>query len=248
MDLQERVSLIIGGANGIGGAGTVALAERGSKVAIADLDEKTGRQLVNTLSSAGCDAIFIHTDVLDDGSVENAITEAEKEFGKLDVIVNSAGAVARDGDAIFERNVDMMLTGVWRGAKFGLPALRRAGGGSIINVSSICGITGSNVAPMGYVPGKHGVVGLTKDLALRCASENIRVNAVCPGQIETQMNAANRPTEQASHDYITQTMRVPMGRWGRPEEIGSVIAFLASEDSSFITGQAIVVDGGQTAR
>jgi NAD(P)-dependent dehydrogenase (short-subunit alcohol dehydrogenase family) len=176
------------------------------------------------------------------------VAKAEQVFGRVDVVVNSAGAVVRDGAHVFERNVDMMLTGVWRGFRFGIPALQRAGGGSVVSISSITGVTGALYAPAGYGPAKHGVVGLTKDMALEHAKNNIRVNAICPGHVATKMTAHNRADEARSEEFIRNKLRVPMGRWGRPEEIGSVIAFLASDESSFITGQAIVVDGGLTAR
>jgi len=247
-DLTGRVAIVFGGASGIGRAGAEALAARGASVMVADVDEDRGSEVRDLVNGRGGQAEFIAASVLDDDQVDAAVIGAERVFGRLDILVNSAGAVARDGDDVFERNVDMMLTGVWRAIRSSLEPLKRAGGGSIVSVSSICGVTGSRVAPMGYSPGKHGVIGLTKDVALRYAADNIRANAVCPGHVATRINEERHTAEDGGEKFIRETMRVPMGRWGRPEEIGAVIGFLASDEASFITGQAIVVDGGLTAR
>lgn len=248
MDMRGKVSLVIGGASGIGRAGAEALAARGSGIVIGDVQPQAGREVAEKLAGHGVRAIFLDVDVLDDASVRDCVARAETELGHLDVVVNSAGKATRDGesDDVFERNVDMFLLGVWRGTKYGAEALRRAGGGSIVNIASIAGITGS-IGPWGYGAAKHGVVGMTRSAALRYAAENIRINSVCPGHFATAMNTRDQD-EDGGMSFIRDVLRVPMGRWGRLEEIGSAIAFLASDDSSFITGQALVVDGGLTAR
>ncbi|MFI5621874.1 SDR family NAD(P)-dependent oxidoreductase [Nocardioides sp. NPDC051685] len=237
-----------GGANGLGRAGAEALARRGATVVVADLDEAGGQACAEQLSAHAAESVFVSTNVLSDESVEASFQEVERRFGRLDILVNSAGVVVQNAtDRAFEKNLDMLLVGAWRGVRFGLPLMVKSGGGSIINVSSIAGITGS-IGADGYGPSKHGVIGLTKDIALRHAGDNVRSNAVAPGYILTQMTRPFFSSEEESQQLINEKLRVPMRRWGRPEEIGSVIAFLASDESSFVTGTVIVADGGLTAR
>lgn len=245
--LDGKVCWVSGGASGIGRAAAESLAASGARVVIADLSPTAGKEVADHINGAGGKAIFSYADVLSSDSVSTSIGDAVSQFGRLDVIVNSAGRTSTDQDDDFEHNVDMFLLGTWRAMKAGIPRLQQSGGGVVINIASIAGVTGS-IGPSGYGPAKHGVVGATKDAALKYAKDGIRVNVVCPGYIETPMTAPNRQSDAEGEALITQTLRVPMGRWGQPNEIGSVIAFLASDDASFITGQAIVVDGGLTAR
>lgn len=246
-DLDGRVAIVLGGAHGIGRASAIALARRGARVWIGDLDFPGAEDVRDEVRATGGTADAVRVDVLDESSLAVAFDVVERESGRLDVCVNSAGLIAHDGERVFERNVEMLLVPVYRASVLAVAAMRRSGGGAIVNVSSIAGVTGSIGSP-GYGPAKHGVVGLTKDFALSTAVDGIRVNAVCPGYVRTQQTERFAPDAASSERLITETLRVPMRRWGEAEEIGSVVAFLASDEASFMTGSIVVADGGLTAR
>jgi NAD(P)-dependent dehydrogenase (short-subunit alcohol dehydrogenase family) len=248
MKLAGRAALVIGAASGLGRASAEALADDGAKVMIADISEESGAKVAEGIRARGGEAAFFRTDATDEANVKAAVEATVSQFGKLDILVNSAGLA---GSAEWHFAIDLYLKGPYYACRHGLDAMEKNGGGAIINISSIAGITGGiqkTVDATGYPCGKHGVIGLTRTLALAYAKKNIRVNAVCPGYIKTGMTENAYGADDGGKALISETLRVPMDRWGEPHEIGKVVAFLASDDASFITGQPIIVDGGFMAR
>jgi NAD(P)-dependent dehydrogenase (short-subunit alcohol dehydrogenase family) len=251
MKLAGRVALVVGGASGLGRASSEACAEDGAKVLIADINKAGGEAVAAAIRAKGGTASFVKTDATSEDAIKAAVEAAVREFGKLDILVNSAGLRDPDVPMDWHASIDLFLKGPYYACLHGVPEIKRAGGGAIINISSLAGITGGvqkTVEATGYPCAKHGLVGLTRTLALAYAKDNIRVNAVCPGYIKTGMTQDMHQANDGGQSLISETLRVPMDRWGEPHEIGRVVAFLASNDASFITGQPIVVDGGFMAR
>jgi NAD(P)-dependent dehydrogenase (short-subunit alcohol dehydrogenase family) len=218
---------------------------------VADVNEANGAKVVEGIRARGGEAAFFRTDATSEENVKAAVEATEKAFGKLDILVNSAGLLDPNAAPDWHFAIDLYLKGPYYACRHGLDAMDRAGGGAIINISSLAGITGGiqkTVDATGYPCGKHGVIGLTRTLALAYAKKNVRVNAVCPGFIKTGMTEPLHQAADGGKALISETLRVPMDRWGEPHEIGKVVAFLASDDASFITGQPIIVDGGFMAR
>jgi NAD(P)-dependent dehydrogenase (short-subunit alcohol dehydrogenase family) len=241
--------LIVGGASGLGRASAEACAEDGAKIVIADLNEAGGAEVAAAIAGSGGEAVFVKTNATVEDEVKAAVAAAVGTFGKLDILVNSAGDAS--AEMSWHASIDLYLKGPYYACRHGLPEMERAGGGAVINISSISGVTGGvspNVDATGYPCSKHGVIGLTRTLALAYAKRNIRVNAVCPGYIKTAMTKPMYGAEDGGRAIISEKLRVPLDRWGEPHEIGRVVAFLASDDASFITGQPIIVDGGFMAR
>lgn len=251
--MDDKVALVIGAASGIGLASAEMFAEAGATVMLADNDEAAGQVAADDINRRGGTAAFTFVDASAEQSVVAAIAATVAMFGRLQVLVNSAGAGdlhSAPGQA-WHDFVDLYLKGPYYACLHSVDEMARAGGGSIVNIASIGGITGSvssNVEGSGYGTAKHGLVGLTRTMALAYAKQNIRVNAVCPGYVKTALTSFLYADPETSRRVISEDLRVPMDRWGEPREVGAVVTFLASDAASFITGQPIVVDGGFMAR
>ena len=234
----------------MGAAEAKLFAAEGAKVVIGDVLEEEGRQTEAAINEVGGECLFVHLDVTDEGSWQSAVAETVSRFGKLDILVNNAGVSGGRGileDTTVEswdRVMDINAKGVFLGTKAAIPQMRRAGGGSIINISSVYGLVGS-AGSSAYHASKGAVRLLTKSTAIQYASEGIRANSVHPGIIETPMTEATLADPERSQSWMDGT---PLGRRGVPEDVAYGVLFLASDQSSFMTGSELVIDGGWTAQ
>ena len=251
MRLQDKVALITGGASGIGRETALLFTREGARVVIADVDDRSGKRLVGRIKRAGGEAAYCHADVSRDVDCASMVAAAEAEFGALHVLFNNAGIMlADDADAVatseeaWDRTLAVNLKGVFLGCKHGIPALRRAGGGSVINTASFVALMGAATPQLAYTASKGGVVAMTRELAVIHARENIRVNALCPGPLRTELLMKVLDTERKRQRRL---VHIPMGRFGEAREIARAALYLASDESSFVTGTEFVVDGGITA-
>jgi NAD(P)-dependent dehydrogenase (short-subunit alcohol dehydrogenase family) len=250
MRLQGKIALISGGARGMGAVEARLFAKEGAKVVIGDLLEDEGRKLEAELIAAGGEAVFVRLDVTREADWQHAVAAAVSRFGRLDVLVNNAGISGRgrvEETPLEEwhKVMEVNATGVFLGTKVAIPAMRQAGGGSIINISSQLGLVGTDHSSPQYQASKGAVRLLTKATAIQYAKEGIRCNSVHPGPIVTPM------TEYARNDperYQLMLSRIPMGRYGQPEEVAYGVLYLASNESSWVTGSELVIDGGWTAQ
>ncbi|MEP6900193.1 MAG: SDR family oxidoreductase [Actinomycetota bacterium] len=249
MRFDEKGVIVTGGALGIGQATCEILAERGAKVAIFDWDEKAGYDTCEKIEKAGGKAIFEKVNVADFGEVEEAVNKTKEIFGRIDSLVVSAG-IQRYGTAIstseeqWQEVLDVNLKGAWNAARAAIPYLLEAGGGSIVNVSSVQALA-SQQNVLAYTVSKHGLLGLTRSIAMDFAKNNIRANAVCPGTVDTPMlkwAASLDPNPQSVYDACNQMH--PLGRIAEAREIAEVVVFLAHESASFVTGSIWTADGG----
>ena len=250
-ELIGKVAIVTGASAGIGRAAAFALAAQGAKVVVADVDVTRGEQVASDINDKGGTAVFVRADVSDDTSVAALVAETVAQFGGLDVAFNNAGIEGTPAPTAectpenWQRTLAVNLTGVWSCMRHEIPRMLERGGGSIVNMSSVAGLVGFATTPA-YTASKHGVVGLTKTAALDYAEQGIRVNAVCPGVIDTEM--VERFTGGQPEAEAAMVATEPVGRLGRPEEIADTVVWLCSDRSSFVTGQAIAVDGGFVAR
>ena len=250
MRLENKVALISGGARGMGAVEAHLFAQEGAKVVIGDVLEDEGRQTEASVNEAGGECVFVHLDVTREDDWAQAVATAVSRFGKLDVLVNNAGISSTGGIEEltvqdWDRTLDINTKGVFLGTKAAIPEMRKAGGGSIINISSGAGIAPAPGTSGAYAASKGAVRIFSKSTAIQYAKENIRCNSVHPGPIETPMLRSARGSGAELGDTIE---RVPLGRIGRPEEIAYGVLYLASDESSFVTGSELVIDGGRTAQ
>jgi NAD(P)-dependent dehydrogenase (short-subunit alcohol dehydrogenase family) len=246
---QRKVALVTGASSGIGRATAQAFIARGYATVLVDRDDDAGRIIETQLHKSG-ECLFIRCDVTDDGAVREAVQQVISAYGRLDAAFNAAGIdgeagkVTADGSMEnWNRVIAVDLTGLWSCMRYEIPQMLKTGGGSIVNCASIAGLVGAPCFSA-YVAAKHGVVGLTKTAALEYARQGLRVNAVCPGMIDTPMTRKGL-TPEITAKLLEES---PIGRFGQPAEIASAVVWLCDESSSFLTGQAIAVDGAWTAR
>jgi NAD(P)-dependent dehydrogenase (short-subunit alcohol dehydrogenase family) len=251
MRLQDKVALITGAGSGIGRETALLFAREGARVVAVDIREDTAAETVEMISAEGGEASPVQADVAQAADCANMVRHAEETFGGLHVLFNNAGIMhAQDEDAIdteetiWDLTMSINLKGVFLGCKYGIPALRRAGGGSIINTASFVALVGAATSQLAYTASKGGVLAMTRELAVVHARENIRVNALCPGPLRTELLMSFLDTEEKR---LRRLVHVPMGRFGEATEMARAALFLASDESSYMTGTEFVVDGGLTA-
>jgi NAD(P)-dependent dehydrogenase (short-subunit alcohol dehydrogenase family) len=246
-ELEGKVGLVTGGTSGIGRETAVLFAKAGAKVVIAGRRELEGNETVELIRAAGGDSVFVRTDVAKAVEVEALVQKAVENFGRVDVAFNNAGIegvwapIVRQSEEDFDRTVNINLKGVWLCLKYEIrQMLKQGGGGAIVNMSSVTGVVGAAGAAA-YTASKHGVIGLTKSAALENAKSGIRINAVCPGFVETPMSdrVFRVPTV---HKYALSCH--PIGRLGRAVEIAEGVVWMCSDRASFMTGQSLILDGG----
>src|SRR2546429_7769214 len=251
MRLKDKVALITGAASGMGRTAANLFAAEGAKVVIADVTARTGEEAVQEIKSAGGQAAFVRADVSKPAEVEAMVRFTIETFGGLHVLYNNAGffraedeGTVERAEAIWDRVININLKGVGLGCKYGIPALLRSGGGSIINVASFVALMGAATPQIAYTASKGGVLALTREIAIEFARKGIRVNALCPGPVDTPLlQELFRDPERRKRRIV----HIPMGRLARADEVAKAALFLASDESSYINGAAFTVDGGITA-
>jgi NAD(P)-dependent dehydrogenase (short-subunit alcohol dehydrogenase family) len=247
----DSVALVTGGAAGIGKAAALAFSAQGAKVALCDVKVERGEEVAHSIVKSGGHAIFIQADVSKPADVERLVGSAVKKFGRIDHAFNNAGiegqmaTTTECSEENFDRTIAINLKGVWLCMRSEIQQMLRQGGGSIVNMSSVAGLVGFASLPA-YVASKHGVIGLTKSAALEYAKQGIRINAICPGVIHTEMiDRVTGRNPEVEKQFVNLE---PLGRMGTPEEIAAGALWLCSSSASFVTGHALTVDGGLVAQ
>tara|TARA_B100000745_G_scaffold252162_1_gene174343 strand:- start:307 stop:1056 length:750 start_codon:yes stop_codon:yes gene_type:complete len=249
MRLENKVALISGGSRGMGAVEAKLFASEGARIIIGDIREEEGRQVEAQINESGGECFFTHLDVTNEANWLEAVAQAVARYGKLDILINNAGIfpmekIEETTEESWDMVMDVNAKGVFLGTKSVIPAMRNAGGGSIINLSSIAGLVGSTYSAS-YNASKGAVRLLTKSTAIQYAKEGIRANSIHPGLIDTMMAANLLSDEDLRQRRVATT---PMGRVGRAEEVAYGALYLASDESSFMTGSELVIDGGFTAQ
>jgi NAD(P)-dependent dehydrogenase (short-subunit alcohol dehydrogenase family) len=246
---EGKVAIVTGAAHGIGRASATRFAREGAAVLVADVDDDAGAATAKAITAAGGDAHFLHTDVSDPAQVERMVATTVERWGRLDFAHNNAGIVGAGSLVadmpveVWQRGIGVMLTGVFLGLKYEIPAILASGGGAIVNTSSGAGIIGFP-GMADYVASKHGVIGLTKTAALEYAPQGVRINAVCPGTARTKMVEDWIGGDPAAEAQVRDLH--PVGRIAEPDEIAAAVLWLCSDEASFVVGHAMTVDGGYT--
>ena len=251
MRLANKVALITGGSSGIGRETALLFAKEGAKIVVSDVNDAEGQQTVDLIAAEGGEAVYIHADVSKAADCEAMVALAEEKFGKLNILFNNAGIMHSDDDnamtteeAIWDLTMNINAKGVFMGCKYGIPAIKRAGGGSIINTASFVAILGAATPQIAYTASKGAVLSMTRELATIHAREGVRVNALCPGPLRTELLMKFLNTEEKKQRRL---VHIPMGRFGEAKEMAYAALFLASDESSFVTGTDFLVDGGITS-
>jgi len=246
-DLRNKVAIVTGGTSGIGREAALLFAKAGAKVVVAGRREEEGNEAIDLLRAAGGDGLFVKTDVAQAADVRALVHKTVEKFGRLDIAFNNAGIegkwvpITEQSEEDWDRTIDINLKGVWLSLKYEIPQMLKQGtGGAIVNMASIAGHMGGAGAAT-YSASKHGVIGLTKSAALECATNKIRVNAVCPAVIETAM--ADRLFGAPNVNKQILALH-PIGRFGTSSEIAEAFLWMCSDRASFMTGQSLVLDGG----
>ncbi|HTH03757.1 MAG TPA: glucose 1-dehydrogenase [Vicinamibacterales bacterium] len=249
--LREKVALITGAGSGIGRESSLLWASEGASIVAVDINQAAAQHTADAVQAAGGRAVAVQADVSRAQDCERMIATAERECGKLNILFNNAGIMDnRDDDAVttdesvWDMTMNVNAKGVFFGCKYGIPALRRAGGGAIVNTASFVAVLGAATPQVAYTASKGAVLALTRELAIVHARENIRINALCPGPLKTELLMKFLNTDEKKQRRL---VHIPMGRFGEAKEIARAALFLVSDDASYVTGTEFLVDGGITA-
>ncbi len=251
MRLKDKTALITGASSGIGRETALLFARQGASIVAVDINETAGEETVELVRSSEGNAIFVKADISKADDCQNMVAVAESTFGELHIMFNNAGIMHGSDDNaetteedVWDLTMAINVKGVFLGCKYGIPALRRAGGGSIINTASFVALMGAATPQIAYTASKGAVLSMTRELAVVHARENIRVNALCPGPLHTELLMKFLNTEEKKQRRL---VHIPMGRFGQAKEMADAALYLASDESSFVTGSTFTVDGGISA-